>query len=218
MALLSFIKHSARGFDFSKKTRLLPSDRGKILDTLAEKLNHALPRHRLRGLAWMGISLISALAAFRITHENADTEWYRTNRPSAQIWKSSFEALGFMESHHADEAQALSRTLPARSALSNTVWYREDGLVWVVIESTENDSAMLPRVFQYDRALKNAVLMKKYGAGAKGWKIVEGSGWKAFTPALENAGSAAKKWNELIGAYGKAAPKAEARDPRAILY
>ena len=218
MAILSFVKHSVGRLHLRQKTRLLPSNNRKILDTFSGKLTQLLPRHRLQGIAWLSVSIFSALTALHITTENTDAEWHRTHRPSEQIWKSAFESLGFLESPNADKAQALSRTLPARSSLNNTVWYREDGLVWVVIESEEKGSAMLPHVFQFERALKNAVLMKKFGTAAKGWKLVEGTGWKAFTPAFETAEAAAKKWNELIALYGKAAPRTETRDPRALLY
>lgn len=222
MALLSQLKHSFGSFHLPKKAQLLPSDGRKIFDTFTRKLIHALPRHRLQGLAWLGVSLLSGIAALHITSENADSDWYRMHRPSAQIWKSSFENFGFVESKNAREAQALSRALPSRSALNNTVWYRDDGLVWVVIESEsesgESDSSMLPRVFLYERALKNKGLMKKYGSGTKGWILVEGSGWKAFTPAFVKVEAAAKKWNELIAIYGKSAAKPEIHDSRAISY
>jgi hypothetical protein len=156
-------------------------------------------RRALTGSLFLG-GICLATLAYDATARESLWSWKMRNLPQPPVWRHAMGSRGYREIPEERESalfQRVLKTLPSQTEIAGQVWTGKGGAWLAVFHGGGTEPVQL--------------FCRRCKGKPESWVPVEGVGWDALTPALEEA--------ERLAKLEPVVPeRAEYRDPRAIRY
>ena len=106
---------------------------------LVEKLNRIQPyTPAIRTVVFFGLAFALSLTAYRVTSEDAKTDWLVQNKPGFTIWEEKLTQKNYVRVLNPDELEKIFQSLPySSSTRAPRVWITENSRVLVLLEPEE---------------------------------------------------------------------------------